>query len=225
MEQQPLAIALTKGRILKQTLPLLEAVGIEPAENLESTRKLQVDTNIEGTKLLLVRASDVPAYVEYGGADIGVTGKDILLEHSGRGLYEPLDLGFGVCQMVVAAKPNVANGLKVSDSSGQSSVSFDRTGVLRVATKYPEVARRYFDRHGQQVEIIKLYGSMELAPLVGMADLIVDIMETGATLIANDLEVVESICDISSRLIVNKASMKMKHQKIHQLIDGISNAV
>jgi len=159
---QPLSIALTKGRILKQTLPLTE-----------------------GTRLLLVRASDVPAYVEYGGADIGVTGKDVLLEHSGRGLY--------------------AKKLK-DDSSGQSGVSFDRTGILRVATKYPEVTRRYFDRHGQQVEIIKLYGSMELAPLVGLADLIVDIMETGATLIA-------------------KASMKMKHQKIHQLIDGISQAV
>lgn len=221
---QPLSIALTKGRILKQTLPLLKAVGIEPSENLETTRKLQVDTNTEGTRLLLVRASDVPAYVEYGGADIGVTGKDVLLEHSGRGLYEPLDLGFGVCQLVLAARPALAKKLK-DDSSGQSGVSFDRTGILRVATKYPEVTRRYFDRHGQQVEIIKLYGSMELAPLVGLADLIVDIMETGATLIANDLEVVEPICDISSRLIVNKASMKMKHQKIHQLIDGISQAV
>ena len=207
---QPLAIALTKGRILKDTLPLLAAVGIEPAEDAETTRKLRVETNQPDTRLLLVRASDVPAYVEYGGADIGITGKDILLEHSGRGIYEPLDLNIGVCQLVLAGKKGVSN---------------DGSSLLRVATKYPEVTRSFFDRRGQQVEIIKLYGSMELAPLVGMADLIVDIMETGATLLANDLEVIEPICDISSRLIVNKASMKMKHKKIHQLIDGLSQAV
>ena len=207
---QPLAIALTKGRILKDTLPLLAAVGIEPAEDAETTRKLRVDTSQPDTRFLLVRASDVPAYVEYGGADIGITGKDILLEHSGRGIYEPLDLEIGVCQLVLAGKKGV-------ETRG--------SGVLRVATKYPEVARRFFDRRGQQVEIIKLYGSMELAPLVGMADLIVDIMETGATLLANDLEVIEPICDISSRLIINKASMKMKHKKIHQLIDGLAQAV
>ncbi len=207
---QPIAIALTKGRILKDTLPLLAAVGIEPAEDAETTRKLRVDTSQPDTRFLLVRASDVPAYVEYGGADIGITGKDILLEHSGRGIYEPLDLEIGVCQLVLAGKKGV-------ETRG--------SGVLRVATKYPEVARRFFDRRGQQVEIIKLYGSMELAPLVGMADLIVDIMETGATLLANDLEVIEPICDISSRLIVNKASMKMKHKKIHQLIDGLAQAV
>jgi len=207
---QSLAIALTKGRILKDTLPLLAAVGIEPAEDAETTRKLRVDTSQPETRLLLVRASDVPAYVEYGGADIGITGKDILLEHSGRGIYEPLDLDIGVCQLVLA---------------GKKGGSTSNSGVLRVATKYPEVARRFFDRRGQQVEIIKLYGSMELAPLVGMADLIVDIMETGATLLANDLEVIEPICDISSRLIVNKASMKMKHKKIHQLINGLSQAV
>lgn len=206
---QTLAIALTKGRILKDTLPILEAVGIVPLEDAETTRKLRVDTNQEDVKLLLVRASDVPAYVEYGGADVGVTGKDVLLEHSGRGLYEPLDLGIGRCQLVLAGKP---------DANRHGS------GVVRVATKYPEVARRFFDQRGQQVEIIKLYGSMELAPLVGMADLIVDIMETGATLVANDLEVIEPICDISSRLIVNKASMKMKHEKIHQLISGMSAA-
>ena len=226
MSTQSLAIALTKGRILKDTLPLLEAVGIEPKEDLEKTRKLQVDTNIEGTRLLLVRASDVPAYVEYGGADIGVTGKDILLEHSGRGLYEPLDLKIGVCELVLAGTATMVKELQVTDdNSSETKVCFDRVGILRVATKYPEVARRYFDGHGQQVEIIKLYGSMELAPLVGMADLIVDIKETGATLIANDLEVIEPICDISSRLIVNKASMKMKHKKIHQFIEGISQAV
>ena len=207
---QTLAIALTKGRILKDTLPLLAAVGIIPLEDAETTRKLRVDTNQAGTRLLLVRASDVPAYVEYGGADIGVTGKDVLLEHTGRGIYEPLDLGIGKCRLVLA---------------GKRGVRLDKPGLLRVATKYPEVARKYFDQRGQQVEIIKLYGSMELAPLVGMADLIVDIMETGATLLANDLEVIEPICDISSRLIVNKASMKMKHEKIHQLINGMTHAV
>ncbi len=211
MNPPPLSIALTKGRILQSTLPLLDAVGIVPAEDAENTRKLLVDTNHPDIKILLVRASDVPAYVEYGGADVGVTGKDVLLEHSGRGLYEPLDLGIGVCQMVVA---------------GKKGVRIDGPGILRVATKYPEVARQFFDRRGQQVEIIKLYGSMELAPLVGMADLIVDIMETGATMAANGLEVIgQPICDISSRLIVNKASMKMKHKAIHQLIDGLSTAV
>ena len=209
--KQMLAIALTKGRILKSTLPLLDAVGIVPSEDAEKTRKLRVDTNLPNVKILLVRASDVPAYVEYGGADIGVTGKDVLLEHSGRGIYEPLDLEIGVCQMVLA---------------GKAGVRTDGPGVLKVATKYPAVAKQYFDRRGQQVEIIKLYGSMELAPLVGMADLIVDIMETGATMAANDLHAIgEPICGISSRLIVNKASMKMKHQEIHRLIDGLSRAV
>ncbi len=208
---QPLAIALTKGRILKSTLPLFEAVGLVPVGDAKETRKLRVDTNQPDTKLLLVRASDVPAYVEYGGADIGVTGKDVLLEHSGRGIYEPLDLCIGKCQLVVA---------------GKKDAQIDAPGILRVATKYPEVTRRFFDRRGQQVEIIKLYGSMELAPLVGMADLIVDIMETGATLVANNLEVIgDPICDISSRLIVNKASMKMKHEKIHQLINDLSKVV
>jgi len=207
---QPLAIALTKGRILKSTLPLLEAVGIVPSEDVETTRKLRVDTNQPDTRILLVRASDVPAYVEHGGADIGVAGKDILLEHHGKGIYEPLDLGIGVCKLVLA---------------GRKGAPAESPGVMRVATKYPLAAQQYFDRRGQQVEIIKLYGSMELAPLVGMADLIVDIMETGATLVANDLEVIEPICDISSRLIVNKASMKMKHEKIHQLIDGLSQII
>ncbi len=209
--RQPLSIALTKGRILKSTLPLLEAAGIVPAEDAETTRKLRVDTNQPDTKILLVRASDVPAYVEYGGADIGVTGKDVLLEHTGRGIYEPLDLGIGVCQLVVA---------------GRQGAGIDGSGMLKVATKYPQVARDFFDRRGQQVEIIKLYGSMELAPLVGMADVIVDIMETGATLAANGLQVIgEPIHQISSRLIVNKASMKIKHQTIHQLIDDLSGVV
>lgn len=205
-----LAIALTKGRILNDTLPLLAAAGIEPAEDASTTRKLRVETNVPGTSLLLVRASDVPAYVEYGGADLGVTGKDVLLEHSGHGIYEPLDLGIGRCQLVLAGKPEV-------DATARTK--------LRVATKYPLVTAGYFARRGQQVEIIKLYGSMELAPLVGMADLIVDIMETGSTLKANGLVVLDEIVDISARLIVNKASMKMKHAGIHPLMAKIKQAL
>lgn len=205
-----LSIALTKGRILSDTLPLLKAAGIVPAEDATKTRKLQVDTNVEGTKLLLVRASDVPAYVEYGGADMGVTGKDVLLEHTGDRIYEPLDLGLGRCQLVLAGKPGVDP---------------DATGRLRVATKYPEVTRRFFASRGKQVEVIKLYGSMELAPLTGMADLIVDIVETGSTLKANGLVILEPIAEVSARLIVNRASMKMKHRKIHKLVDQLKIAL
>ncbi len=207
---EPLALALTKGRILADTLPLFESAGIVPLEDASTTRKLQVGTSQAGTSILLVRASDVPAYVEYGGADVGVTGKDVLLEHTGSGLYEPVDLGIGRCKLVLAGKP------------GAEKVGHRR---LRVATKYPAVTADYFARRGQQVEIIKLYGSMELAPLVGMADVIVDITETGSTLRANGLVVIEEITDISSRLIVNKASMKMKHETIHALIDSIKSAL
>ncbi len=205
-----LAIALTKGRILSDTLPLLEAAGITPLEDASTTRKLRVGTSVAGTSLLLVRASDVPAYVEYGGADVGVTGKDVLLEHKGKGLYEPLDLGIGCCKMVLAGKPGVDIAVK---------------NRLRVATKYPELTRQFFARRRQQVEIIKLYGSMELAPLTGMADVIVDIMETGSTLRANGLEVIEAITDVSARLIVNKASMKMKHASIHALVSNIKKSL
>ncbi len=205
-----LSIALTKGRILADTLPLLAAAGIEPLEDATATRKLKVETSVPGTSLLLVRASDVPAYVQYGGADIGVTGKDVLLEHSGRGIYEPIDLGIGRCKLVLAGKPGV-------DLNGQCR--------MRVATKYPLVTADYFARLGRQVEIIKLYGSMELAPVVGMADVIVDITETGSTLRANGLVVLDDIVDISSRLIVNKASMKMKHKTIHALMSAVKSAV
>lgn len=207
---ETLAIALTKGRILSDTLPLLLAAGISPLEDATVTRKLRVGTSVPDTSLLLVRASDVPAYVEHGGADIGVTGKDVLLEHTGNGLYEPLDLCIGRCKLVLAGKPGIDASLKTR---------------LRVATKYPEVTRQFFAKRGQQVEIIKLYGSMELAPLVGMADLIVDIMETGSTLRANGLEVLEHITDVSARLIVNKASMKMKHATIHALIANIKKSL
>jgi len=207
---ETLGIALTKGRILSDTLPLLSAAGIVPVEDANETRKLQVETNAAGTRLLLVRASDVPAYVEYGGADVGVTGKDVLLEHSSDRIYEPLDLGFGRCQLVLAGKPGADP---------------DASGKLRVATKYPEVTRRFFASRGRQVEVIKLYGSMELAPLTGMADLIVDIVETGSTLKANGLVILEPIASVSARLIVNRASMKMKHRKIHQLIDKLKSAL
>ncbi len=198
-----LSIALSKGRILEHTLPLLAGAGIRPTEDASTTRKLRVDTDDPSVKILLVRASDVPAYVQYGGADVGITGKDILLEHTGGGIYEPLDLGISRCRLVLAGKPGADQ----------------KTGSrLRVATKYPLVTRDYFARRGQQVEVIKLYGSMELAPLVGMADLIVDITDTGSTLKANGLDVLAPIAEISSRLIVNKASMKMKHERIHALI-------
>ena len=205
-----LSIALTKGRILADTLPLLAAAGIEPLEDATATRKLKVETTVADTSLLLGRASDVPAYVQYGGADIGVTGKDVLLEHSGRGLYEPIDLGIGCCKLVLAGKPGV-------------DLNMQRR--MRVATKYPLVTADYFARLGRQVEIIKLYGSMELAPVVGMADVIVDITETGSTLKANGLVVLDDIVDISSRLIVNKASMKMKHETIHALMNAVKRAV
>ena len=207
---EPLAIALTKGRILTDTLPLLSAAGIEPSEDATTTRKLQVGSNVPGTSLLLVRASDVPAYVEYGGADVGVTGKDVLLEHSGNGLYEPLDLGIGRCKLVLA---------------GKSDIDPLKKNRLRVATKYPEVTRRYFANRGLQVEIIKLYGSIELAPLVGMADVIVDIMETGSTLKANGLRVMDEIGDVSARLIVNKASMKMKGVAMKELIGRLKAVI
>lgn len=201
-----LAIALPKGRILDEALPLLLAAGIEPAEDITATRKLLVNTTDKSVQLLVVRSSDVPAYVQHGGADVGITGKDTLLEHEDGGIYEPLDLRIGGCKMVLAGKPGV-------DAKAKSQ--------LRVATKFPLVTRNFFAQRGQQVEIIKLYGSMELAPLVGMADLIVDIMDTGDTLRANGLEVFETIGDISARLVVNKASMKMKHERLHALIADI----
>ena len=179
-----ITIALSKGRIYKETLPLLKAAGI-------------------------IRATDVPTYVQYGAADIGVAGKDVLIEHGGEGLYEPVDLNIARCKMMVA-------GIK-----GKALPQ----GRLRIATKYVNSARAYYARQGKQVEIIKLYGSMELAPLVGLADYIVDLVDTGNTLKANGLEPLEHMMDISSRLIVNKASMKMKHQAIQSLIDNIASAV
>jgi ATP phosphoribosyltransferase len=204
-----LTIALSKGRIFQETLPLLAQAGIVPDDDPETSRKLILDTNLADVKLVVIRAADVPTFVEYGAADLGVAGKDVLLEHGGDGLYEPLDLGIARCRMMVAGPrslPPVA-------------------GRMRIATKYVETTRRYYAAHGLQVEIIKLYGSMELAPLVGLADLIVDLVDTGNTLKANGLEPLEHIADISSRLVVNKASMKMKHARVKRFIDLLAAAV
>jgi len=207
--ETPITIALSKGRIFNQTLPLLAQAGIEPADDPETSRKLILDTNQPRVKLVIIRATDVPTYVEYGAADVGVAGKDVLLEHGGEQLYEPLDLQIARCRMMVA---------------GVSGASLEGHR-LRIATKYVNSARRHFAARGQQVEIIKLYGSMELAPLVGLSDLIVDLVESGGTLKANGLVPLEHICDISSRLVVNKASWKMKHRPLMQLIETLRQAV
>jgi len=204
-----LTIALSKGRIFKETMPLLAHAGIEPLEEPESSRKLILDTNHDNIKLIIVRASDVPTYVQYGGADIGVAGKDVLMEHGGEGIYEPLDLKIARCKLMVAGR---------SDQP-------EPNRRLRIATKFVNSTRQYYAEQGKQVEIIKLYGSMELAPLVGMADRIVDVVDTGNTLRANGLAPLEHMAHISSRLIVNKASMKMKHGAIQSLIQQIAEAV
>ena len=203
-----LTIALSKGRIFKETLPLLRQAGIEPRDDPETSRKLILDTNQDDVKLVIIRATDVPTYVEYGAADVGGAGKDVLLEHGGSGLYEPLDLGIAKCRLMVAGPEN-----PVADNRR-----------LRIATKYVQSTRRYYADRREQVEIIKLYGSMELAPLVGLADLIVDVVDTGNTLKANGLVPLEHIADISSRLVVNKASMKMKHERLSPLIDDLRTA-
>ena len=204
-----ITIALSKGRIYKDTLPLLKHAGIEPVDDPEKSRKLILDTNFEHIKLVIVRASDVPTYVEYGAADVGVSGKDVLLEHGGANVYEPLDLNIAKCKLMVAGKPG----------------SLETGRRLRIATKFVNSAKRYYADKGEQVEIIKLYGSMELAPLVGLADGIVDLVDTGNTLRANGLEPLEHIADISSRLIVNKASLKTKSETINDFIKHMADAV
>jgi len=204
-----LVFALSKGRILKETLPLLKTAGIELLEDPDQSRKLIFPTTCDDVKILILRATDVPTYVEHGAADLGVSGKDVLLEHGGRGFYEPLDLNIGCCRLMVAARVNAPAV----------------TGRLKVASKFVNVAKRYYAEKGEQVEIIKLYGSMELAPLVGLADCIVDLVDTGNTLKANGLQPTELIASISSRLIVNKASMKIKHQRIQDIIDCLDQAV
>lgn len=209
MTDKPLTIALSKGRILDETLPLLKAAGIELLEDPASSRKLIFATSREDVNVIIVRATDVPPYVQYGAADIGVAGKDVLLEHGADGIYEPLDLNIARCKLMVAAKQNAP------------AVS----GRLRVATKFVNVARRYYASQGKQVDVIKLYGAMELAPLVGLADRIVDVVDTGNTLRANGLEPTELICHVSSRLIVNRASMKTRHAQISEIIDQLAAAV
>ncbi len=206
----PLTIALSKGRIFEQTLPLLAHAGIAPLDDPETSRKLILDTTNPQVRFVIIRASDVPTYVEYGAADLGVAGKDVLLEHGGDGLYEPLDLGIARCRLMVAGRPDLP------EPSNRR---------LRIATKYVHSAERYFAAKGQQVEIIKLYGSMELAPLVGLADVIVDLVESGSTLKANGLVPLEHIADISSRLVVNKASWKMKHEAVTALLALLREAV
>lgn len=204
-----LTIALTKGRILEETLPLLAAAGIEPTENIAKSRKLTFETSSPDVCLLILRGSDVPTYVEFGAADVGVSGKDTLMEHGGTGYYEPVDLRIARCSLMTAGM------------AGQVL----RPGRIRVATKYVNLAKRYYAEQGRQVDIIKLYGAMELAPLMNLADEIIDVVDTGNTLKANGLEPRDKIADISSRLIVNKAAMKMKHNQIEALIDAVSAAV
>ncbi len=203
-----LTIALSKGRIFKETLPLLAQAGIEPVDDPETSRKLILDTSDAAVKLVIIRAADVPTYVEYGAADVGVAGKDVLLEHGGNGLYEPLDLGIARCRLMVAGPATAPASVR----------------RLRIATKYVNSTRRFYADRQEQVEIIKLYGSMELAPIVGLADRIVDVVDTGNTLKANGLVPLEHIADISSRLVVNKASMKMKHERITKFIADLKAA-
>src|SRR5690554_2659766 len=203
-----LTIALSKGRILDDTLPLLKLAGIEPVEDLNKSRKLIFGTTDPDVRLLIVRATDVPTYVEQGAADLGVAGKDVLLEFGSQSLYEPLDLNIAKCKLMIVGVAGAA----------------EPSGRLRVATKFVNIAKSYYARQGRQVDIIKLYGSMELAPLVGLADKIIDVVDTGNTLRANRLEPQELIAHISSRLIVNRAAMKMKHADIQALIDTLSRS-
>ena len=209
-----ITIALSKGRIFEETLPLLAAAGIVPLENPESSRKLIIETNRPDVRVVIVRASDTPTYVQYGAADLGIAGKDVLLEHGGAGLYQPLDLKIAECRMCVA----VAKGFDYE-------AAVRRGARLSVATKYLSTAREHFAAKGVHVDLIKLYGSMELAPLVGLADAIVDLVSTGNTLKANNLVVVEEILRISSRLIVNQAALKMKRDALQPLIDAFAGAV
>jgi ATP phosphoribosyltransferase len=208
-----LTIALAKGRILEETLPLFAQAGIVADEDPETSRKLILATRDAGVRFLMVRPSDVPTYVQYGAADAGIAGKDVLLEYGSEGLYQPVDLGIGRCRMVVATRR-----------------SFDWTGTvqrgarIRVATKYVKIAREHFARKGMHVDLIRLYGSMELAPLVGLADVIVDLVSTGNTLRANDLVAVEDIMPITSRLIVNPGALKLKRAAMQPLVDALAKA-
>ena len=207
-------IALSKGRIFQETLPLLEAAGIVPREDPEKSRKLIINTNLPEVRLIIIRATDVPTYVEYGAADLGVAGKDVLIEHGGENLYQPLDLKIARCKMVVAAHPAFDYEKAVRQGAR-----------LRVATKYLKTAREYFAAQGVHVDLIKLYGSMELAPLVKLSDVIVDLVSSGTTLKANGLVTVAEVMDISSRLVVNQAALKLKRSEIQPLLDIFAQAI
>ena len=210
----PLTLALSKGRIFDETLPLLAAAGVSPVEDAETSRKLIIGTHRGDMSLLVVRASDVPTCVQYGAADVGVAGKDVLLEHGGEGMYQPLDLEIARCRLAVAVRRDF-------DWAG----TVQRGARIRVATKYVNTAREHFAAKGMHVDLIKLYGSMELAPLTGLADAIVDLVSSGNTLRANDLVAVEEIMPISARLIVNSASLKLKRRAIQPLLDALTQAV
>lgn len=209
-----ITLALSKGRIFEETLPLLEKAGIVPSEDPEKSRKLIIGTNRADVQIIIVRATDVPTYVQHGAADLGVAGKDVLIEHSGVGLYQPLDLAIAKCRLCVAAP------------EGFDYASAVKQGArLRIATKYVNSAREHFANRGVHVDLIKLYGSMELAPLVGLADAIVDLVSTGSTLRANKLVEVEEICEISSRLVVNQAALKIKYEALQPILDVFTQAV
>jgi len=209
-----ITIALSKGRIFTETMPILNKLGVSCEEDPETSRKLVFKTNKKDLQLIIVRASDVPTYVEWGGADIGIAGKDVLDEFQGKGLFQPLDLRIGKCQLMVAAQRefNYEGAIKQKIR-------------LRVATKYPQAARKFFSDKGIHIDVIKLYGSMELAPIVGMSDVIVDLVSSGKTLEANNLIAYEKISDVSSRLIINQASLKTKRNKLKPLIENFSNVV
>jgi ATP phosphoribosyltransferase len=208
-----ITIALSKGRIFDETAPLLARAGIVAEEDPEASRRLVIGTNRRDVRLLIVRASDTPTYVQHGGADLGIAGRDVLIEHGGEGLYQPVDLGIARCRMMVAVK------------SGFDYQGAVRQGArLRVATKYVKTASEHFAAKGVHVDLIKLYGSMELAPIVGLADAIVDLVSSGGTLRANDLVAVEEIMPISARLIVNQAALKLKRATLRPLIDAFARA-
>jgi ATP phosphoribosyltransferase len=209
-----ITLALSKGRIFEETLPLLAAAGIQVTEDPEKSRKLILPTTRDDVRVVLVRATDVPTYVEYGGADLGVAGKDVLIEHGGDNLYQPLDLNIAKCRMSVAVRADFDYEAAVKQGSR-----------IRVATKYTSIASRHFADKGVHVDLIKLYGSMELAPLIGVADAIVDLVSTGSTLKANKLVEVEHIMPISSRLVVNQAALKLKREPIRQLIEAFQSAI
>jgi ATP phosphoribosyltransferase len=206
-----ITLALSKGRLFEEALPMLQGMGIRPAKDPDTSRRLILETNRPDLRLLIVRASDVPTYVQFGAADLGIAGSDVLVEHGGNGLYQPVDLGIGRCRMSLAAPV----GMDVADK-------LRRGARVRVATKYLQTARQFFESRGVHADLIKLYGSMELAPLVGLSDVIVDLVSTGATLAANGLVEVEPIAQVSSRLIVNQTALKTQHAALSPIIEDFA---